>query len=184
MNLRVSRAEATKKPTITMTISDESHWSMSQRWLLLFHWHTPWQKCLDWLVGTAAPHPKWRLHSFPSGSLILVQLSGTFTKRWNPAAKFCKILCLWRDSYLSTNQSWITRYRCAAVKSFNYIEVKSYLRFTGCDGRKWYVVTIVETAALLLQSCLHDAQVVVNCRKPALRNIKLLVGSGGWDFFI
>ena len=26
---------------ITMTISDESHWSMSQRWLLLVHWHTP-----------------------------------------------------------------------------------------------------------------------------------------------
>ena len=23
-----------------MTISDESHWSMSRRWLLLFHWHT------------------------------------------------------------------------------------------------------------------------------------------------
>ena len=64
------------------------------------------------------------------------------------------------------------------------LAVKSYLRLTGCDGRKWYVVTIVETAALLLQSCLHDAQVVVNCRKPALRNIKLLVGSGGSDFLI
>ena len=62
------------------------------------------------------------------------------------------------------------------------LAVKSYLRLTGCDGRKWYVVTIVETAALLLQSCLHDAQVVVNCRKPAPRNIKLLVGSEGSDF--
>ena len=52
------------------------------------------------------------------------------------------------------------------------LEVKSYLLLTGCDGRKWkwYVVTIVETAALLLQSCLHDAQVVVNRRKPALRH--------------
>ena len=37
------------------------------------------------------------------------------------------------------------------------LAVKSYLRLTGCDGRKWYVVTIVETAALLPQSCLHDA---------------------------
>ena len=53
------------------------------------------------------------------------------------------------------------------------LAVKSYLRLTGCDGRKWCVVTVVETAALLLQSCLHDAQVVVSRRKPALRNIKL-----------
>ena len=98
VNLWVSRARATKKPTITMTISDKSrHGSMSQRWLLLFHWHAPclWQKCLDWLVGTAAPHRKWRLPSFPSAckwSLILVQLSGTFTKRWIPlpnSAKSC-----------------------------------------------------------------------------------------------
>ena len=62
------------------------------------------------------------------------------------------------------------------------LAVKSYLQLTGCDGRKWYVVTIVETAALLLQSCLHDAQVVVNCKRPALRNIKLLVGSEGSGF--
>ena len=33
-------AGATKKLTITMTISDESHWSMSRRLLLLFHGHT------------------------------------------------------------------------------------------------------------------------------------------------
>ena len=64
------------------------------------------------------------------------------------------------------------------------LKVKSYLQLTGCDGRKWYVVTIVETAALLLQSCLHDAQVVVNCKRPALRNIKLLVGSEGSGFLI
>ena len=115
-----------KKLAITMAISDESHWSMSQRWLLLFHRHTPclWQKCFDWLVGTAAPHRKWRLHSFPSAcrwSLILAQLSGTFTKRWNPAAELCKILHLWRDDRYqsSTNQSWITRGRCTAIKSFN-----------------------------------------------------------------
>ena len=62
------------------------------------------------------------------------------------------------------------------------LAVKSYLRLTGCDVWKWYVVTIVETAALLLQSCLHDAQVVVNRRKPALKNINLLVGSEGSDF--
>ena len=64
------------------------------------------------------------------------------------------------------------------------LAVKSYLWLTGCDGRKWYVVTIVETAALLLQSCLHmmQRQVVVNRRKPALRNIKLLVGSGCLQF--
>ena len=39
-------------------------------------------------------------------------------------------------------------------------------------------------STLFLQSCLHDAQVVVTCRKPALRNIKLLVGSGGLDFLL
>ena len=51
---------------------------------------------LDWLVGTAAPHRKWRLHSFPSAcrwSLILGQPSGTSTKRWNPV-ELCKILYL------------------------------------------------------------------------------------------
>ena len=72
--------------------------------------------------GTAAPHPKRPLHSFPSAcrwSLILVQLPGTFTKRWNPAVELCKILYLWRDSYLSTDQSWITRDRCTPVKSSN-----------------------------------------------------------------
>ena len=57
------------------------------------------------------------------------------------------------------------------------LAVKSYLRLIGCDGQKWYVVTIVETAALLLQSCPLDAKVVINRRKPALKNIKLLAGS-------
>ena len=32
--------EQPKSFKITMTISVESHWSMSQRWLLLFHWRT------------------------------------------------------------------------------------------------------------------------------------------------
>ena len=83
--------------------SVESHWSMSQPWLLLFHWHTP--------------HRKWRLHSFPSVCrrlLILGQLSGTFTKSWNPVTELCKISYPWR-----VEQSWITRDRWTAVKSFN-----------------------------------------------------------------
>ena len=56
VNLWVSRAAATKQPTITMTIPDESHWSIFRRWLLLFHSHTPclWRKCLGWFVGTVA----------------------------------------------------------------------------------------------------------------------------------
>ena len=61
------------------------------------------------------------------------------------------------------------------------LAVKSYLWLTRCDGRKWYVVTIVETAALLLLaavSMMMQRQVVVNRRKPALRNNKLLLGSG------
>ena len=88
--------------------------------------HTPClgRKCLDWLVSTAAPHRKWRLHSFPSAcrwSLILVQLSGTFTKRWNPAAELYRILYHCRETRYrsSTNQSWITRDCCTTVKSFN-----------------------------------------------------------------
>ena len=88
--------------------------------------HTPClgRKCLDWLVGTAAPHRKWRLHSFPSAcrwSLILVQLSGTSTKRWNPAAELYRILYHCRETRYrsSTNQSWITRDCCTTVKSFN-----------------------------------------------------------------
>ena len=73
-----------------MTISDESHCSMSQRWRLLFHWPTPclWQKCLDWRGHSCSSSEVTFLHSFPSAwrwSLILGQLSGTFTKRWNPA---------------------------------------------------------------------------------------------------
>ena len=37
------------------------------------------------------------------------------------AVKLCKILYLWRDDRYrsSTNQNWITRDRCTAVKSFN-----------------------------------------------------------------
>ena len=65
------------------------------------------------------------------------------------------------------------------------LAVKSYLWLTRCDGRKWYVVTIVETAALLLLaavSMMMQRQVVVNRRKPALRNNKLLEGSGCLQF--
>ena len=85
---------------------------------------------------------------------------------------------------LSVNKSKLNHKGPLRSGQIFQLEVKSYLRLTGCDGRKWYVVTTVETAALLLQSCLHDAQVVVNSRKPALRNIKLLVGSGGSDSLI
>ena len=138
----------------------------------------------DWLVGRAA-HRKWRLHSFPSAcrwSLILVQLSGTFTKRWNPAAELCRILYLWRDDRYrwSTNKRWITR-DLHSGQIFQ-LAIKSYLLLTGNDGRKWYVVIIVERAALSLQSCLYDAKKVEKIRIPALRNIKPLMGSDSSDF--
>ena len=63
---------------ITMTISDESHWSMSRK------------------------------------------LYKEMKSRCR-AIKLCKTLYLWRDDRYrsSTNQSWITRDRCTAVKSFN-----------------------------------------------------------------
>ena len=127
-------------------------------WLLLFRWHTPclWQKCLDWLMITGAPQRKWQ---------NLVSLKG------RPLAKSVKESKLNHKGPLHSGQIF-------------QLAVKSYLRLTGCDGRKWYVVTIMETAALLLQSCLHDAKVAINRRKPALRNIKLLVGSEGSDFLI
>ena len=181
MNLWVSRAGATKQPTITMTISDESHWyDMSRRWLLLFHWHSTlsmakMHSCSSSEVTTA-------LVSFSLWSLVLVQLSGTFTKRWNPAAELCKILYLWRDDRYrsSTNRSWITR-DLHSGQIFQ-LAIKSYLLLTENDWRKWYVVTIVERAALSLQSCLYDAKEVEEFRIPALRNIKPLVGSDGSDF--
>ena len=44
------------------------------------------------------------------------------------------------------------------------------------------MVTIVERAALSLQSCLYDAKEVEKFRIPALWNIKPLVGSDGSDF--
>ena len=117
VNLWVSRAAATKQSTITMTIPDESHWSIFRRWLLLFHWHTPclWRKCLGWFVGTVAEllligrdhcthflqlaGDPWSLSSYQEPS----------QRDENPAVELCKILYLWRDSYLSTDQSWITR---------------------------------------------------------------------------
>ena len=126
VNLRVSRASATKKPEESqLTISDESHESrMSQRWLLLSLAPT-WEEILG-LAQQGIAAPKWRsLHSFPSAcrwSLILVFCYQEPSQRDESfAAKFCKILYLWRDDRYrsSTNQSWITRERCAAVKSFN-----------------------------------------------------------------
>ena len=137
--------------------------------------------------GTAAPHRKRPLHSFRSAcrwSLILVQLPGTFTKRWNPAVELCKILYLWRDSYLSTRSKLN---HTGPLHTGQIVPIRGQI-LPAVDWmrcvQKWYVVTIVETAALLLQSCLHDPQVVVNRRRPALRNIKLLVGSEGSDFSI
>jgi len=62
------------------------------------------------------------------------------------------------------------------------LAIKSYLLLTENDWRKWYVVTIVERAALSLHSCLYDAKEVEKFRIPALRNIKPLVGSDGSDF--
>ena len=63
---------------ITMTISDESHWSIPRK------------------------------------------LYKEMKSRCR-AIKLCKTLYLWRDDRYrsSTNQSWITRDRCTAVKSFN-----------------------------------------------------------------
>ena len=173
VNLWVSRAGATKQPTITMTISDESHWYVPAL-------ASAPSNTLS--LAEKAAHRKWRLHSFPSALLILVQLSGTFTKRWNPAAELCRILYLWRDDRYrwSTNKRWITR-DLHSGQIFQ-LAIKSYLLLTGNDGRKWYVVIIVERAALSLQSCLYDAKKVEKIRIPALRNIKPLMGSDGSDF--
>ena len=113
---------------------------MSQHWLLLFHWHSTlsmakMHSCSSSEVTTA-------LVSFSLWSLVLVQLSGTFTKRWNPAAELCKNLYLWKDDRYrsSTNKSWITR-DLHSGQIFQ-LAIKSYLLLTGNDGRKWCVVTI------------------------------------------
>ena len=97
--------------------------------------------------------------------------------------KFCRTLqnLLSLKGQLSVNESKLNHNGPLHSGQIVQLAVKSYLRLTGCDGQKWYMVTIVETATLLLQSCLHDAKVAINRRKPALRNIKLLVGSEGSD---
>ena len=154
-----------------------SHIDMSQRWLLLLRTPCLWQKRL--VRGqSCSSEVTTALISFsiidPCPAIRNLHKEMKSRRR---AVELCKILYLWRDDRYrsSTNKSWITR-DLHSGQIFQ-LAIKSYLLLTGNDGRKWYVVTIVETAALLLQSCLQNAQVVVNCRKPALRNIKLLVGS-------
>ena len=94
-------------------------------------------------------------------------------------------LVSWKGRPLSIVSEWKLNHKGPLHSGQIFqLAVKSYLRLTECDGRKWYVGTIVETAALFLQSCLHDAKVVINRGKPALRNIKLLAGSEGSDFLI
>ena len=116
----------------------------------------------------------------PNDPLILGQLSGTFTKRW--IRRTLQSLVSLKGRPLSiVNESKLNRNKPLHSGQIFQSAVKSYLRLTGCDVSKWYMVTIVETAALLLQSCLR-AQVVVNRRKPALKNINVLVGSEGSDF--
>ena len=75
---RAVLAKQKSQTPITMTISDESHWSMPRK------------------------------------------LYKEMKSRCR-AIKLCKTLYLWRDDRYrsSTNQSWITRDRCTAVKSFN-----------------------------------------------------------------
>ena len=123
---------------------------------------------------TAAPHLKWRLHWFPSACRSSYQ-------NLYKEMKFCRTLqnLVSLKGQLSVNESKLNHKGPLHSRQIVQLAVKSYLRLTGCDGQKWYMATIVVTAALFPQSCLHDAKVAINRRKPALRNIKLLVGTEG-----
>ena len=141
-------AGATKKLTITMTISDESHWSMSQRWLLLFHSHTPClgRKCLD-----------WRGHSCSSSevttALVSFGLQDLAGDPWSLASyqepsqrdeippsghRTLQNLVSLKGRPLSiVNESKLNHKGPLHSGQIFQLEIKSYLRLTGCDGRKW-----------------------------------------------
>ena len=163
VNLWVSRAAATKKPTITMTISDESHWSMSQRWLLLFQLQEPSQRdvsgrrnaYVDWqwaqllLIGS-----KWLTALISFGLQVKSLMRLASYRKWTFDKEIficCKAVwpsnsaksCVFEGSerYQIVNESKLNHkgplHTCQIT--FQLAEAQaSYLWLTGCDRRKWY----------------------------------------------
>ena len=97
---------------------------------------------------------------------------GSFTKRWNPVVGPSNSAkpCIFEGMTAIDRQRIKAESQGTAVQRSN-LSISSQILpavHKRCDGRKWYVVTIVETAALLLQSCLHHARMVVYRTKNQL----------------
>ena len=97
---------------------------------------------------------------------------GSFTKRWNPVVGPSNSAkpCIFEGTTAIDRQRIKAESQRTAVQRSN-LSISSQILpavHKRCDGRKWYVVAIVETAALLLQSCLHHARMVVYRTKNQL----------------